>query len=255
MSIITEKQGRVGKITLNRPEVLNALSQETIDAIKQALTSFEADDGIGAIIITGSEKAFAAGVDVTEMKDLTFPDVYVHDFLEKGWEALAKCKKPVICAVAGYALGGGCELAMMGDIILAADNAQFGQPESGLGIIPGIGGTQRLTALVGKAMAMDMCLSGRRLTAHEALQAGLVSRVVPLDELQAVAMEVAEAVASQSLPVTMMVKEAITQSQEMGLQAGIRFERRLFHSCFAMHDQKEGMTAFTEKRKATFKNA
>jgi enoyl-CoA hydratase len=252
--IIVERKGRVGIITFNRPKALNALCDQLVAELGQALDEFEGDDAIGAILLTGSEKAFAAGADIKEMKDRTFVDVYRSDFITRGWERIAQCRKPVIAAVAGYALGGGCEMAMMCDIILAAENAKFGQPEITLGVLPGAGGTQRLTRLVGKAKAMEMCLSGRMMDAAEAERAGLVSRVLPTEQLLAEALKLAERIAGMSAPITLMVKEAVNRAYETTLAEGLRFERRLFHAAFATEDQKEGMTAFIEKRQPAFKN-
>jgi enoyl-CoA hydratase len=252
--IIVERKGRVGVITFNRPKALNALCDQLVAELGQALDEFEGDDAIGAILLTGSEKAFAAGADIKEMKDRTFVDVYRSDFITRGWERIAQCRKPVIAAVAGYALGGGCEMAMMCDIILAAENAKFGQPEITLGVLPGAGGTQRLTRLVGKAKAMEMCLSGRMMDAAEAERAGLVSRVLPNEQLQEEALKLAERIAGMSAPIALMVKEAVNRAYETTLAEGIRFERRLFHAAFATEDQKEGMAAFVEKRQPAFKN-
>ena len=252
--IIAEKKGRVGLITLNRPKALNALSDALIGELGQALDAFEADDGVGAIVLTGSEKAFAAGADILEMKDRSYIDVYSSDFITRGWERVAHCRKPVIAAVAGYALGGGCEIAMMCDFILAAENAKFGQPEITIGTLPGAGGTQRLARFVGKSKAMEMCLTGRMMDAAEAERAGLVSRVLPTENLLDEALKVAERIAGLSQPIVMMAKEAVNRAYETTLAEGIRFERRLFHSTFATEDQKEGMTAFSEKRKPDFKN-
>jgi enoyl-CoA hydratase len=252
--IIVERKGRVGLITFNRPKALNALCDQLVAELGQALDEFEGDDAIGAIVVTGSEKAFAAGADIKEMKDRSFVDVYRSDFITRGWERIAQCRKPVIAAVAGYALGGGCEMAMMCDIILAAENAKFGQPEITLGVLPGAGGTQRLTRLVGKAKAMEMCLSGRMMDAAEAERSGLVSRVVPTEQLLAEALKLAERIAGMSMPIALMVKEAVNRAYETTLAEGIRFERRLFHAAFATEDQKEGMAAFAEKRQAAFKN-
>jgi len=253
-NIIVEKKGRVGVVTLNRPKALNALCDALVTDLGRALDDFEADLHIGAIVITGSEKAFAAGADIKEMKDRGFIDVYVGDFITRGWERVAQCRKPVIAAVAGYALGGGCEMAMMCDIVLAAENAKFGQPEITLGVLPGAGGTQRLTRLVGKAKAMEMCLSGRMMDAAEAERSGLVSRVVPTETLMDEAMKLAERIAGMSTPVAMMVKESVNRAYETTLAEGIRFERRLFHAAFATEDQKEGMSAFVEKRQPDFKD-
>jgi len=253
-NILTERKGRVGIITLNRPKALNALCDALVRELGIALTDFEADAGIGAIVITGSEKAFAAGADIKEMKDRSFIDVYTSDFITVGWERVAQCRKPVIAAVAGFALGGGCEMAMMCDFIIAAETAKFGQPEIGLGIIPGAGGTQRLTRAIGKAKAMDLVLTGRMMDAAEAERAGLVARVVPADKLMEEALAAAEKIAGMSLPTAMMAKESVNRAFESTLAEGIRFERRLFHACFATEDQKEGMAAFVEKRKADFKH-
>jgi enoyl-CoA hydratase len=252
--IIAETRGAVGVITLNRPQAMNALNSQVMRELSEALDGFEADDAIGAIVLTGSEKAFAAGADIKEMKDKTFMDCYLEDFITSSWERTARCRKPVIAAVAGFALGGGCELAMMCDIILAADNAEFGQPEITIAAIPGAGGTQRLARAVGKAKAMELCLSGRRMKAEEAERAGLVARVVPLADLQAEAMKMADKIAAMSRPIAMLVKESINRAFETTLAEGIRFERRMFHAVFATEDQKEGMLAFAEKRKPQFRN-
>jgi len=253
-NILVETRDGVGVITLDRPQALNALCAALIDELAQALDAFEADDGIGCILLTGSEKAFAAGADIKEMQDKTFMQVYLEDFITKGWERLAETRKPVIAAVAGYALGGGCEIAMMCDMIIAADTARFGQPEITLGTIPGSGGTQRLTRSVGKAKAMDLCLTGRMMDAEEAERAGLVARVVPAAKLMDEAMKAAAKVASLSRPAVMLAKEAVNRAYETTLAEGIRFERRMFHASFAMEDRKEGMEAFVEKRKPTWKN-
>ena len=250
-NIIVEKRGRVGLITLNRPKAMNALNVALIGELKLALDEFEDDDEIGAIVITGSDKVFAAGADVKEIRDKSFIEAYSEDFISKDWERIATCRKPVIAAVAGYALGGGCEIAMMCDFILAADNARFGQPEITIGTIPGAGGTQRLTRLVGKSKAMEMILTGRIMEAVEAESSGLVSRVVAgnlVDE----AVKTADAIAEMSRPIVMMAKEAVLRSQETHLAEGIRYERRLFHATFATDDQKEGMAAFAEKRQPKF---
>ncbi len=253
-TIIAEtRDNTVGLITLNRPDALNALNAQLISEMGQALMSFEADEAIGAIVITGSTKAFAAGADIKEMRDFSYIDAYLSDFISD-WEQVTRCRKPVIAAVAGFALGGGCELAMMCDFILAGDNAKFGQPEITLGIIPGAGGTQRLTRLVGKSKAMEMCLTGRMMGAEEAERAGLVSRIVPAEELLDEAIATATKIAAMSRPSTMMAKEAINTAFETTLREGVRFERRLFHSTFATEDQKEGMAAFAEKRKPDFKH-
>ncbi len=250
--IIVETRGRVGLITLNRPKALNALNDNLVDEIGQALNGFEADDGIGAILITGSEKAFAAGADIGAMASFSYMDAYKGDYITRNWERVKTCRKPVIAAVAGFALGGGCELAMMCDIIIAADTAKFGQPEIKLGILPGAGGTQRLPRAVGKAKAMDMCLTARFMDAVEAERAGLVSRVVPADKLLDEALAAAETIAGFSLPVVMMIKESVNRAFESSLNEGLLFERRVFHSAFALNDQKEGMAAFVDKRKPDF---
>ena len=250
--ILVETRGRVGMITLNRPKALNALNDNLVDEIGKALDGFEADENIGAILITGSEKAFAAGADIGAMATFSYMDAYKGDYITRNWERVKTCRKPVIAAVAGFALGGGCELAMMCDIIIAADTAKFGQPEIKLGILPGAGGTQRLPRAVGKAKAMEMCLTARFMDAVEAERAGLVSRVVPADKLVDEALGAAEAIASYSLPVVMMIKESINRSFESSLNEGLLFERRVFHSAFALKDQKEGMAAFVEKRKPSF---
>lgn len=253
-NILLEKRGNVGLITLNRPKALNALSGALMAELAHALGALEADADIGAIVLTGSEKAFAAGADIKEMKDKSYIEAYGEDFITAGWERVVACRKPVIAAVAGYALGGGCELAMMCDFIIAAENARFGQPEITLGIMPGAGGTQRLTRFVGKSKAMDMCLSGRMMDAAEAERAGLVSRVVPAAALLGEALKTAQQIAACSRPVGMMIKEAVNRAYETTLTEGVRFERRLFHSTFATEDQKEGMAAFIEKRKPDFKH-
>jgi enoyl-CoA hydratase len=252
-TIIVETRDRVGLIRINRPQALNALNSDVMREISEALDAFEADPAIGAMVLTGSEKAFAAGADIKEMQPLEFVDVYVQDFLSH-WERVAQTRKPLIAAVAGYALGGGCELAMMCDFILAADNARFGQPEIKLGVIPGMGGTQRLTRAIGKAKAMELCLTGRMMDAEEAERSGLVARIVPLAELVEDAVRTAATIAGYSLPSVMMAKDAINRSQELGLSEGLRAERRLFHSLFATEDQKEGMRAFAEKREPSFRN-
>ena len=244
--------GKVGIIRLDRPDALNALCGQLMDELSAALDVFEDDEKIGCMIITGNEKAFAAGADIKEMQSKSFSDVYVGNMLTKNWERLMTCRKPVIAAVAGYALGGGCELAMMCDILLAADNAKFGQPEIKIGTLPGVGGTQRLTRLIGKPKAMEMCLTGRMIGAEEAVQAGLAARVVPLDKLMDEALEAAKTIADMSLPAVMMVKEAVNRAYETTLAEGLHFERRLFHASFATADQKEGMQAFIEKRAANF---
>lgn len=253
-TLIVTTRGPVGLIQLNRPKQLNALNDRLMTELAQALDGFEADDGIGAIVVTGSEKAFAAGADIKEMAGYGFIDVYSGDFITRKWQRLAQCRKPTIAAVAGYALGGGCEVAMMCDFILAGDNARFGQPEINIGTIPGSGGTQRLTRFVGKSKAMEMCLTGRQMDAAEAERCGLVSRVVPVAELVDEAVRVAERIAKLSRPVVMMCKEAVNRAYETTLEEGVRFERRLFHATFGTEDQKEGMAAFVEKRQPQFKN-
>ncbi len=253
-NILVETRGAVGVVTLNRPKALNALCDALVRELGQALDGFEADEKIGAIVITGSDKAFAAGADIKEMSGKSYMDVYLADFITNGWERVTSCRKPVIAAVAGYALGGGCELAMMCDTIIAADTAKFGQPEITLGVMPGSGGTQRLTRFVGKAKAMDMILTGRMMDAAEAERSGLVSRIVPGDRLLTEALAVAARIAEMSRPAVMMAKEAVNRAFETSLAEGVRFERRVFHSLFATEDQKEGMAAFVEKRKPRFKN-
>jgi len=252
--IVAETRGRVGLITLNRPSALNALNDQLVDEVGQALDGFEADEGIGAIVITGSDKAFAAGADIGAMASFSYMDAYKGDYITRNWERVKTCRKPVIAAVAGYALGGGCELAMMCDMIIAADTAKFGQPEIKLGILPGAGGTQRLPRAVGKAKAMDMCLTARMIDATEAERAGLVARVVPADKLLDEALGAAATIAGYSLPVVMMIKESVNRAFEGSLNEGLLFERRLFHAAFALDDQKEGMAAFVAKRKPDFKH-
>ncbi len=252
--ILVERRDAVGLITLNRPQALNALCTPLIEELGKALDDLEADDAIGAIVLTGSEKAFAAGADIKEMQPKSYMDCYLDDFITDGWERVAATRKPTIAAVAGYALGGGCEMAMMCDFIIAADTAKFGQPEITLGVIPGAGGTQRLTRFVGKSKAMEMCLTGRMMDADEAERCGLVSRVVAADELLDDAIKTAGKIASMSRPAVYMAKESVNRSYETTLAEGVRFERRLFHSCFATEDQTEGMAAFAEKRKPDFKN-
>ena len=253
-NILVETRGRVGLVTLNRPKVLNALNDSLMNELGDALAAFDADDAIGAIVITGNDKAFAAGADIGVMKDRSFRDVYMGQYITRNWERLRSIRKPVIAAVAGYALGGGCELAMMCDILIAAETAKFGQPEIKLGIIPGAGGTQRLPRAVGKAKAMDLVLTGRMMDAAEAERAGLVSRVVPADRLIDEALAAAAQIAEFSLPSVMMAKEAVNRAYESPLAEGMLFERRLFHALFATEDQKEGMAAFVEKRKPKFKH-
>ncbi|WP_367716487.1 enoyl-CoA hydratase [Nitratireductor sp. GISD-1A_MAKvit] len=252
-TILVETRERVGLITLNRPKALNALNSKVQEEVVAALEAFDENPRIGAIVLTGSEKAFAAGADIKEMASKTYVDAYMED-LFAGWDGLTRIRKPIIAAVAGYALGGGCELAMMCDFIIAADNAKFGQPEITLGVMPGMGGSQRLTRFVGKSKAMDMCLTGRFMDAEEAERSGLVSRVVPPGELIEEALKAAETIADFSLPAVMMTKEAVNRAYETTLSEGLRFERRVFHAMFALDDQKEGMAAFTEKRSANFKN-
>ncbi len=253
-TILTKTEGKVALITLNRPQVLNALNDELMDELGDALLKFDADDAIACIVITGSEKAFAAGADIGKMAQHDFQGTYRNDFITRNWETVCKVRKPVIAAVSGYALGGGCELAMMCDMIIAADNAKFAQPEIKLGIIPGAGGTQRLTRAVSKSKAMDLCLTGRMMDAAEAEHSGLVSRVYPAAQLMTEAMAIAQTIASMPLLTLMMVKESVNAAYETTLTEGVRFERRLFHACFGTEDQKEGMAAFIEKRPAQFKN-
>ncbi|MBL4864595.1 MAG: enoyl-CoA hydratase [Rhodobiaceae bacterium] len=252
-TIKVETRGRVGVVTLDRPDALNALNNQLVSELVEAVAAYDADEDIGCIVITGSQKAFAAGADIKEMAPKSFMEVYKEDLFARAGQ-IAACRTPTIAAVSGYALGGGCELAMMCDFILAADNARFGQPEINLGVIPGIGGTQRLTRFVGKSKAMEMCLTGRMMDAEEAERAGLVSRVLPKDELMAEVMSVAEGIAEKSLPVAMMAKEAVNRAYEMTLSEGILYERRSFHSLFATDDQSEGMAAFIDKRTPQFKN-
>ena len=252
-TIIVETRGKVGLVMLNRPKALNALNSQVLADLLAACRTFEADGSVGAIVVTGSQKAFAAGADIKEMQSKSFVGAYMEDFFS-GWEDFTRIRKPIIAAVSGYALGGGCELAMMCDFIIAGDNAKFGQPEITLGVMPGMGGSQRLTRFVGKAKAMDMCLTGRMMDAAEAERAGLVSRVVEASETVDEALKAAAQIAAFSLPAVMMTKEAVNRAYETTLCEGLRFERRLFHSMFALEDQKEGMAAFSEKRKADFKN-
>ena len=253
-SILIETRGRVGLITLNRPKAMNALNDALMDELGDALAAFDADEDIGCIVITGSDKAFAAGADIGAMKDWSYMDVYKSEYITRNWERIRTVRKPVIAAVAGYALGGGCELSMMCDFIIAADTAKFGQPEIKLGIIPGAGGTQRLPRAVSKSKAMDMVLTARMMDAAEAERAGLVSRVVPADKLLDEALAAASQICEYSLPVVMAAKESVNRAYESTLNEGILFERRVFHSLFATEDQKEGMAAFVEKRKAKFKH-
>ncbi len=253
-NILVETRGNVGIIRLNRPQALNALSPALVKDLGQALDIFEKDSNIRAMVITGSDKAFAAGADIKVMQNFNYMDTYLSNYITEGWERVAQCRKPLIAAVAGFALGGGCEMAMMCDFILAADNAKFGQPEIKLGVIPGAGGTQRLTRFVGKSKAMEMVLTGRMMDAQEAERSGLVSRIVPLAELVDEAIKVAQQIADLSLPIVMMAKESVNRSYESSLAEGILFERRTFHAAFATEDQKEGMAAFVEKRKPAFKH-
>jgi len=253
-TILIETHGKVGLIRLNRPQALNALSPELMQELTDALLKFEADESIHAMVLTGSEKAFAAGADIKAMKDMSYMDVYKSDFITAQWEQLARCRKPIIAAVAGFALGGGCEVALMCDFILAADNAKFGQPEITIGTIPGAGGSQRLARFVGKSKTMEMCLTGRMMDAEEAERSGLVSRIVPLADLVNEAIKTVAKIAEFSLPMVMLAKESVNRAYETTLAEGVRFERRLFHSTFATEDQKEGMAAFVEKRKAEFKH-
>lgn len=253
-NIIVETQGKVGLVRLNRPKALNALNDQLMDELGHALMSFDGDDNIGCIVITGSEKAFAAGADIGAMASYTYMDVFKGEYITRNWETVRRVRKPVIAAVAGYALGGGCELAMMCDFIIAADTAKFGQPEVKLGTMPGAGGTQRLPRAVSKAKAMDMCLTARMMDATEAERAGLVSRVVAADKLLDETLAAAGTIASMSLPVVMMIKESINRAYESTLAEGVQYERRLFHSTFATEDQKEGMKAFVEKRLPNFRN-
>jgi enoyl-CoA hydratase len=252
-NIIIETKGRVGVIRLNRPQALNALNRALIGELTQAIEAFDADDRIGCMLITGSDKAFAAGADIKEMADKPFIEAYLGNFVSN-WDAVADARKPIVAAVAGFALGGGCELALQSDVVIAADNAKFGQPEIKLGVIPGIGGTQRLTRAVGKAKAMDLILTGRMMDAAEAEKSGLVARVVPAANLMDEAMKVADTIANMSLPSVLAAKEAVNRAFESGLSEGVIFERRIFHALFATEDQKEGMKAFVEKRTPKWKN-
>ncbi|AJG14716.1 MULTISPECIES: enoyl-CoA hydratase [Pseudomonas] len=252
-TILLDIHGKVGLITLNRPQALNALNAQIVGEINQALDQLERDPNIGCVVLTGSAKAFAAGADIKEMAELQYPQIYVDDLFSDS-DRIANRRKPIIAAVSGFALGGGCELAMMCDFILAADNAKFGQPEINLGVLPGMGGTQRLTRAVGKAKAMELCLTGRLMGAEEAERAGLVARIVPQAELVEEALKVAATIASKSIPVSMMVKESVNRAFEVTLSEGVRFERRVFHAAFATEDQKEGMAAFIAKREAQFKD-
>jgi enoyl-CoA hydratase len=253
-NILTETRGRVGLVTLNRPKQLNALNDALMTELGDALLKFDADENIGAIVLTGNDKAFAAGADIGAMVNWSYMDVYKTDYITRNWEALKRTRKPVIAAVAGFALGGGCEIALACDIVVAADTAKFGQPEIKIGAMPGAGGSQRLPRAVGKAKAMDMILTARMMDAQEAERAGLVSRVVPADKLLDEALAVANAICEFSGPSVMMAKEAVNRAYETPLAEGILFERRMFHSLFATEDQKEGMRAFVEKRKPSFKH-
>ena len=252
-NIIVETHGGVGLVRLNRPQALNALNSDLIGELNVALATFEKAEAIGCMVITGSAKAFAAGADIKEMLPKTYMDAYLEDFISS-WEQVSRVRKPLIAAVAGFALGGGCELAMMCDFIIAADTAKFGQPEIKLGVMPGVGGTQRLTRFVGKSKAMDLCLTGRMMDASEAERAGLVSRIVPADSLVEEALKAASAIAAFSRPATMLTKETVNRAYETTLAEGIRFERRVFHSMFALEDKAEGMSAFVEKREPHFRN-
>ncbi|MDG4554175.1 MAG: enoyl-CoA hydratase [Candidatus Competibacter sp.] len=253
-NLLVETRGPVALVTLNRPKAFNALSDELMEELTQALDAIEADGSVRAIVLTGGEKVFAAGADIKGMKDYSYMDAYKGNFITRNWERVSRCRKPVIAAVAGYALGGGCELAMMCDFVLAADNAKFGQPEIKLGILPGAGGTQRLTRLVGKSKAMELCLTGRMMDVAEAERAGLVSRIVPVAELIEEAIKTAETIAGYSLPSVMMTKECVNRAYETTLAEGLLFERRTFHAVFATEDQKEGMEAFAGKRSSAFKH-
>jgi enoyl-CoA hydratase len=253
-NILIETRGRVGLITLNRPKALNALNDALMDELGEALLAYDRDEAIGAIVLTGSDRAFAAGADIGAMAGWSFMDVYRSEYLTRNWEHIRRVRKPVVAAVAGFALGGGCELAMMCDFIIAADTAVFGQPEAQIGAVPGAGGTQRLTRAVGKALAMDLCLTGRNMKADEALRAGLVARVVPAADLMEETMKAAEKIARLSRPIALINKEAVNRAFETTLTEGIRYERRLFHAIFATEDQKEGMNAFAEKRKPEWRN-
>jgi enoyl-CoA hydratase len=252
-NILTRTEGAVGVVTLNRPKALNALNNELLAELVDALETWDGDDAVHAIVLTGSDRAFAAGADIKEMAPQSYMEMFKANFFAGAADRIAAIRKPIVAAVAGYALGGGCELAMLCDFIIAADTAKFGQPEINLGVMPGIGGTQRLTRFVGKSKAMEMCLTGRNMDAAEAERSGLVSRVVPAAELMAEAMKAAQTIAEKSVPIVMMTKETINRAYETTLAEGIRFERRVFHSMFATDDQKEGMAAFSEKRKPDFK--
>ena len=252
--VLTEIHGKVGLIRINRPDAMNALNNDVVDGIAAAVDAFEADENIGCIVITGNEKAFAAGADIGFMKDFDYMHAYKTDFITRNWERIKSARKPVIAAVAGFALGGGCEMAMMCDMIFAADTAKFGQPEIKLGTLPGAGGTQRLPRAVGKAKAMDLCLTGRFMDATEAEKSGLVARIYPAEQLLEETLKAAQTIAGFSLPVVMMIKESVNRAFESSLNDGLLFERRVFHASFGLHDQREGMSAFVEKRKPEFKN-
>lgn len=252
--ILTETDGAVGIITLNRPDALNAFNRQLMDELTEAVKAFEADDAISCMVLTGSEKAFAAGADIKEMASKGYVEVFKEDFITANWEEVTRARKPVIAAVNGYALGGGCELALMCDFIIAGDGAKFGQPEISIGAMPGAGGTQRLARFIGKSKAMEMCLTGRMMDADEAERCGLVSRIVPKAELREEAIRVAKQIAGFSRPIAMLTKESVNRAYESTLSEGVRFERRIFQSVFAFEDQKEGMAAFAEKRKPVFKN-
>jgi enoyl-CoA hydratase len=252
--VLVERRENVGLIVLNRPQAFNALCDGLTRQLTAAIDELEADETIGALVLTGNEKAFAAGADIKEMRSRTFADVYLSDFITSSWERITRCRKPIIAAVAGYALGGGCELALMCDFILAAETARFGQPEITIGILPGVGATQRLPRLIGKSKAMDMILTGRMIDAEEAERMGLVARIIPADKLLAEAIATAQHIASLSRPAVYLAKECVNRAYEVGLSEGIRFERRMFHAAFATDGQKEGMTAFVEKRPAHYTN-
>ena len=252
--ILTDVDGAVAIITLNRPDAMNAFNRKLMDELTDAITKFEADDEIGCLVIAGSEKAFAAGADIKEMASKDYIDVFMEDFITANWESASHVRKPIIAAVAGYALGGGCELALMCDFILPGDNAKFGQPEISIGAMPGAGGSQRLARYIGKSKTMEMCLTGRMMDAEEAERCGMVSRIIPKEDLRDEAINVAKQIAGFSRPITMLTKESVNRAYETTLSEGVRFERRVFHSVFAFEDQKEGMAAFTEKRKPAFKN-
>ena len=254
-TVIVETQQNVGIITLNRPKALNAISTQLINELSQCLDLFETNKNIGAIVLTGSEKAFAAGADIKEMQSKNWPNTFVEDFITCGWERVADCRKPIIAAVSGFALGGGCEIALMCDFILAAETAKFGQPEIKIGVCPGAGGSQRLTRIIGKSKSMEMCLTGRMMEAEEAERCGLVSRIIPADRLVDEAITTAQKIAEMSRSAAMMVKDVINHAYETGLREGVLYERRMFQAALGTPDQKEGMSAFIEKRKANFKKS